>query len=129
MQKKQIGDHTEALARSWLEHRGFRFIERNFSRRVGELDLIMCDPDEHTIVFIEVRFRSDQQYGGGIASVNYAKQRKLVRTANAWLQRHGDSRTRARIDVIGICPATAHTPEPEYWQGHHMTWIVNAVEE
>lgn len=129
MQKKQQGDLAENLARSWLESHHFQFIQCNFSRRVGELDLIMLHPDEHTIVFVEVRFRADQRFGGGVASVTPAKQRRLVRTANAWLAQFATSNTHARIDVIGISPATAETPPSHYRDGYEINWVENAIEE
>lgn len=129
MQARQQGELAENLARTWLESRHFQFIQRNFSRRVGELDLIMLHPDQHTIVFVEVRYRANQRYGGGIASVTPAKQRRLVRTANAWLQRFATSATHARIDVISISPATADTPTSRYRDGHDIVWIENAIEE
>lgn len=129
MQTREQGDLAESLAQSWLQHHGYRFIQRNFNRRVGEIDLIFEHPDEHSIVFVEVRYRANQRFGGGIASVNWTKQRKLLRAANAWLQRYASSRVSARIDVIGIQPAHTSTPTERLWLGHEMTWVINALEE
>ena len=129
MQTREQGYLGESLAQSWMQHQGYRFIERNFYRRVGEIDLIFQHPDEHSIVFVEVRYRANQQFGGGIVSVNWKKQRKLLRTADAWLQLHTSSRVPARIDIIGIRPADAETPTACMWQDHEITWVVNALEQ
>ncbi|MBX2886369.1 MAG: YraN family protein [Granulosicoccus sp.] len=126
--KRARGDAAETLARHWLESKGYTTIETNFTRRVGEIDLIMQAPNTGPIVFVEVRFRKNQSHGGGVASVNYRKQQKLRRTAQAWLQRHATSRTEARIDVIAVAPAPSGYQCSEHWHGHQMTWIVNAVE-
>ena len=129
MQKKIIGDKAEAIALSWLETQGYRFIQRNYVRRVGEIDLIVKHPDEITIVFIEVRYRSSERYGGALSSVTRTKQQRLVRTANAWLQRYATSATPARIDIIAMRPEHIGTMPTQLWMGHQLDWIQNAIEE
>lgn len=129
MQKRQTGERAEKLALSWLESKGYQLIQSNYARRVGEIDLIVRHPDNTTIVFVEVRYRSSEQFGGALFSVNYAKQRRLVRTANSWLQKHASEHTRARIDVMAMRPATCDTQSSTLWQNHEIEWIKNAVEE
>lgn len=128
MQKRQQGDDSERLARLWLESKGYHFIASNFTRRIGEIDLIMRSPDGQIIVFVEVRYRANQLFGGAIASVDAHKQNKLRRTANAWLQKNADSLTHARIDVIALCPQNNDTPADDQWHGHELIWVRNAVE-
>ena len=128
MQKRQQGTAGEKLARLWLESHQYEFIGDNFTRRIGEIDLIMRSPDGQAIVFVEVRYRCNQQFGGAIASVDKRKQTKLRRTANAWLQKNADSRTPARIDVIALSPQTHATPVERQWHGCELIWIQNAVE-
>jgi len=133
MQKQVQGALGEALARDFLESEGYRFVEANFVRRVGEIDLIMLAPEDQqparTIVFVEVRYRATSRYGGALASIDWKKQRKLVRTANAWLQKHADSRDCARIDVIAIEPAEREPREGEHlWKNHYVLWLTNAIE-
>ena len=129
MHSKEQGDQYELLVWSWLEKQGFSLIDRNFVRRIGEIDLIVRDPDNSTIVFIEVRFRSTERYGGAVESVDYRKQRKLARTANSWLQRFANQKTPARIDVIALKPAHQHTPAASNWRGFEINWIKNAIED
>lgn len=129
MHKREQGARHEMLAWSWLESRGYSLIEKNYTRRVGEIDLIVRDPDNTTVVFVEVRFRASEHHGGAIGSIDFRKQRKLVRTANSWLQRYATQDTSARIDVIALRPATNTTPASTHWRGFEINWIKNAVEE
>ena len=113
MKTQQRGALGEKLAQEFLEHRGYRFVEANFTRRVGEIDLVMLAPpmasgtdasELRTIVFVEVRYRSSSGFGGAIASIDWRKRRKMIRVAKAWLQQHASSRDCARIDVIALQP-------------------------
>lgn len=78
------GEMAEALAATFLQAKGLTLIERNFRCKYGEIDLVMSQGN--TIVFIEVRLRSNALYGGAGMSINMAKQEKLRRTAEYSLQ-------------------------------------------
>ncbi|MCB5190484.1 YraN family protein [Methylobacillus arboreus] len=93
---KQRGDDAEAIAASYLETQGLTLINRNYRCRSGEIDLIMRQGD--TIVFVEVRMRSHSAFGGAAASITASKQQKLIRTAEHFLQQHGN--TACRFDAI-----------------------------
>ena len=129
MHKREQGNTAEALALSWLEHPGYELIQANYLRRVGEIDLVVRHPDQRTVVFVEVRYRRLQDYGGALASVTPRKQQRLRRTAGLWLAQYGTDRTPARIDVIALCPASAQTPLERCWQGHDLCWVINAIED
>lgn len=73
------GQAAEARAARHLESRGLRIIERNYTCRHGEIDLIARDGE--TLVFVEVRARSSNAFGGAAASITAAKRAKLTRTA------------------------------------------------
>lgn len=77
------GARAEQLARRWLQARGLKLVAQNFRCRVGEIDLIMRDGEE--LVFVEVRYRKRAQYGGGLESVDWRKQKKLINAANSFL--------------------------------------------
>lgn len=97
--KRERGAAVEAAAREHLLAQGLREIASNAGFRVGELDLVMLDGD--TVVFAEVRYRRDDRYGGGAASVDARKRRKLVLAAQAFLQRHrAYADSACRFDVI-----------------------------
>ncbi|MGD8416123.1 MAG: YraN family protein [Pseudomonadales bacterium] len=103
------GSWAEDLALADLESHGLRLLARNFRRRWGELDLVMRDT--RCLVFVEVRYRASSRWGGGLASVDRAKQRRLVRAANGYLQLHPRlAHTPCRFDVYAIT-GNQETPE------------------
>ncbi|MCP4391066.1 MAG: YraN family protein [Gammaproteobacteria bacterium] len=73
------GLRYEDQARIYLQARGLHLLNKNFSSRGGEIDLIMRDRD--TICFIEVKFRKSLAYGGAANTITISKQRKIVNTA------------------------------------------------
>ncbi len=93
------GGYYEQLAREYLEQQGLSCIKQNFRCKLGEIDLIM--QDKHYLIFVEVRYRKSEQYGGAVASISYDKQQKLVRAASFYLshtQQH--NRLACRFDVV-----------------------------
>ncbi len=75
--------------RSHLERAGLRTLASNVGYRGGELDLVMLDAAAGgTVVFVEVRYRASAAFGGGLASVDAGKRRKLVRAAQLYLLSH-----------------------------------------
>jgi len=80
------GAQAEKLAADFLQRNGLRLIESNYRCRAGEIDLIL--KDGATLVFAEVRLRSNAGFGGAAASITAAKQAKIVRTAQLYLQQH-----------------------------------------
>jgi putative endonuclease len=77
------GADAENLAAAFLERAGLKLVERNYRCRFGEIDLIARDGA--TLVFVEVRMRSSERFGGAAASITAAKQAKLLRTARHYL--------------------------------------------
>lgn len=101
MDRRAEGEAREAQARDLLERAGLRTVQRNARYRVGELDLVMLDGD--ILVFVEVRYRREHDFGGALASVTAAKQRKLGRAAASYLAQHPQHARRAcRFDVVAI---------------------------
>jgi len=106
--RRARGAAVETAAREHLQRSGLRPLAANANYRCGEIDLVMLDdtaPDgsrrEATVVFVEVRYRGDDRFGGGAASVDFRKQRKLVRAAQVFLlrnRRYADSP--CRFDVV-----------------------------
>ena len=84
--KRQLGDAAEALAADYLSRQGLRLLARNWRVRGGEVDLICADGP--VLVFVEVRLRRSAAYGGAAASIDLAKQRRLIVAARHYLQRH-----------------------------------------
>mgnify|MGYP001013580480 CR=1 FL=1 len=84
--RQQRGASVEAAARALLEQAGLRLVIGNANYRSGELDLVMRDGQ--SLVFVEVRYRRDDRFGGGAASVDQRKRRKLVLAAQLFLGAH-----------------------------------------
>ncbi len=91
------GKAAEARAAQYLESRGLVIVERNYRSRYGEIDLIARDGA--TLVFVEVRARGSNRFGGAAASITAAKRAKLTRTALHYLA--GAGRTpQCRFDAV-----------------------------
>jgi len=114
-----IGEKYENRAAAFLQDNGLNILSRNFLCKVGELDLV-CSQG-HELIFVEVRFRSHPGYGGALESITRGKQRKLIRAAQVYLQRHpAYENWPCRFDVIAISPAAAGCRED------HVQWLPNA---
>ena len=93
------GAAVEAAALAYLLQSGLRGIAANANYRFGELDLVMRDGA--TLVFVEVRYRRNARFGGGAASIDRNKRRKLVHAAQAFLAAHRQfADAPCRFDVI-----------------------------
>lgn len=101
------GQSAEEIAADFLVAQGFKIVCRNFRSRFGEIDLIAAK--DKLLVFAEVKGRYGQAYGRGAESVTFAKQRKIVRTAQWYLARK-PAEAYVRFDVLEIdlgAPAAA----------------------
>ncbi len=110
------GSAAEGMAATYLQQQGLVLVARNYRCRFGEIDLIMTEGD--TLVFVEVRMRAGDAFGGAAASITAAKQAKLLIAARHYLS--GLRREPAcRFDAVLITGT------------HHSTieWIRNAFGE
>ena len=115
---RQQGSDWENAAESFLNQRGLQTVERNYHGRCGEIDLVMLDGG--TLVFVEVRYRSNAHYGTGAASVTFTKQRRIVRAAMRFLQDEKQhARRPCRFDVVSIGMENGRTV---------MNWIRRAFD-
>lgn len=83
MTTKTAGDAAERLAEQFLLARKLKTVARNYRCRFGEIDLIMQDGE--TLVFVEVRMRVSNKFGGAGGSIHVTKQRRLIATAQHYL--------------------------------------------
>jgi len=98
---KEIGDEAEQYAATLLQSKGLKLIAKNVLFKVGELDLIM--QDDETLVFVEVRRRNSNLFGGAIGSITKTKQKRLSRAALAYLQRKGlMDKVPCRFDLVAV---------------------------
>jgi putative endonuclease len=107
----------EALAVEHLTTMGLRILHRNWRCRYGELDVIASDGATRTVVFVEVKTRTGDGYGGLANAVTPRKVRRLRRLAGLWLAGQGEHWAVVRIDVIGVRIGRRRTPEITHLQG------------
>jgi putative endonuclease len=96
---RAAGAEAERRAEAFLVSRGFRILDRNFTCKGGELDLV-CD-DAGTLVFVEVRARKSADHGAPEETIGATKRRRLVLAARHYLARM-DREPPCRFDVIAI---------------------------
>ena len=94
------GRRAEERAAQHLEARGLHVVGRNFRCRGGEIDLVCRDGA--TLVFVEVRLRSDPRFGGAAASVTVAKQGRIALAAQHYLAAHRLHDAPCRFDCVLI---------------------------
>lgn len=109
------GMRAEQLARAYLERQGLRFLESNWRCRFGEIDLVFQDVD--TIVFVEVRLRTNPRFGSAGDSIHRAKRARLLAAARSYLAR-GRERP-CRFDAVLL----------DRLDAGHLEWIRDAISE
>jgi putative endonuclease len=117
--KSHQGNIYETRACDFLESKGLSLVERNWRCRQGEIDLIMRDGA--TLVFVEVRKRSTQQFGGAGASISNSKLKKVEAAAAFYLANFARAPD-CRIDAVifDIAAASTQPTRPE--------WIKNILQ-
>jgi len=119
-QKQLIGQAAENIAADFLRAQGLDILERNYLRRMGELDIVARDRD--VLVIAEVRTRSSDRYGGAAASVDSRKQQRLIRTASQLLQQRKDlAQLRVRFDVVVVSEMEAGCGRVEWIRHAFLT--------
>ena len=114
--RAELGALGEQLAVEHLESLGLRILARNWRCRWGELDMIAAAPDR-TIVFVEVKTRTGDGFGGWEYAVTPAKVRRIRRLAGLWLAGQDQRWAGVRIDVIGVRIGRRRTPEITHLAG------------
>lgn len=97
----ETGKAAEDLALTYLTNKGLKLVERNYSCRRGEIDLIM--EDNRTLIFIEVRYRKTNTYGSALESITPQKQAKLITCASHYLTQQKINKP-TRFDAIAVSP-------------------------
>ena len=90
----------EDAAYKFLKNLGYKIIDRNFRVGYGEIDIIAIH--ENTLVFIEVKTRSSDNFGTPFEAITPWKMRPLIRTAQFYKSSHRNLPESLRIDAIGV---------------------------
>jgi putative endonuclease len=99
---KGVGSLGEEVAANFLAGKGYKILERNFRCKGGEVDIIVSDPSDKSLVFVEVKARKDLSYGVPQLAVNSFKQRQISKAALTWLSKKRQHDQNARFDVVAI---------------------------
>ena len=99
--KKIIGQSAENLAAKYLKKQGLALISKNYTTKFAEIDLIMQSND--TIIFVEVRYKTNDDFGDAASSVNKYKQKKIIRGTKEFIVKNPQfGHYNIRFDVVAI---------------------------
>lgn len=108
---RKLGDRWERYTENYLQQHGLTTLKQNFNGPRGEIDLIMQDDDQ--IVFIEVKYRTDTDFGEAFEAVTPDKQKRIIHTARCYLMQYPQyANETCRFDVVSI---TGHKPPQVLW--------------
>lgn len=100
MNNRKEGLLGEDSAIKYLQNKGYKILERNYSTKMGEIDIIA--EKDGVIVFVEVKNRENNRYGEPIEAVSKEKQRKIIASANYYIVKKKLFDHALRFDVISI---------------------------
>jgi putative endonuclease len=100
---RKIGAEGEEAAAQFLKGQGYSILERNFSTRFGEIDVIARD--KNTLVFVEVKFRRNPEFGSPQEAVTRAKILQIGRAALDYLVKKRLGNVSCRFDVVAVQPS------------------------
>jgi putative endonuclease len=95
-----IGSEGERAAAEFLEARGYRILDRNYRTRLGEIDLVA--EEGRILVFVEVKVRLNDRFGGPAAAITSAKQARIARLAQQYVMSRRLGERPCRFDVVLI---------------------------
>jgi putative endonuclease len=98
--RQRLGEIGEQMAADTLLEQGYSLLTRRFRSRFGEIDIVAKDED--TLVFVEVKARTDREFGDPADAVTVQKQRRIVRMAEEYLMLAGGPEMACRFDVVTI---------------------------
>ncbi len=111
----RLGRWGERRCERYLRNKGLRTLTRNYSCKVGELDLVMVAGDG-TLVFVEVRTRADESFGPVEATITPAKRQRVARAARHFLAVHKIEDRPLRFDVVTLILGRSGPPEIRHFE-------------
>ena len=108
----RLGTKGENLACRFLRRNGYKILYRNFRGRTGgEIDIVCRERD--TLVFVEVKSRTREDFGRPLDAVDRNKQKRISRGGLAWLRLLDDPDILFRFDVVEVIIAEGKQPRVE----------------
>ena len=99
--KRIIGNQAEDKAANYLKKQGYKIIERNYNLPCGEIDIIA--KKDKTIVFVEVKYRTNsEEFGGALGAVNKTKQKRVINAALSYIKNKKPAFDALMFDIIAV---------------------------
>src|SRR5688500_4570045 len=111
--RQSLGKLGENLACAALTQRGYAIIATRYRTKYGEIDIVARDGE--TTVFVEVKTRAGDEFGGAAAAVTAWKQRRVAQMAMDYLARHALHDTRCRFDVVTVDVVSGQAPRVQVY--------------
>jgi putative endonuclease len=119
---RPLGARGEIAAAMFLKRLGYRIVHRNYAIGGGEFDIVAIE--DRTVVFVEVKTRSTDEFGSPAQSVDRNKQEQLSRLAHLYIRRYHLQEHHARFDVIAVVwPKNARRPEIKHYRNAFPTTL------
>ncbi len=118
--RQRLGLEGEHMAATELERLGYQILDRRYRSRFGEIDLIARDGP--TVVFVEVKTKTDSRFGDPVEMVTSQKQRRLVSMAEEYVSNHALHNTPCRFDVVAIDASIAPAKITVYKDAFRPGW-------
>jgi putative endonuclease len=113
---KLLGRWGERRAEKFLSKKGLRTLCRNFSCKAGEIDLVMTDPSDRTVIFVEVKTRTSENYFPAQAAVTLEKQRRIAASAKWFLKIYDIHDRPTRFDCVALALGPKGPPEIRHFE-------------
>ena len=112
---KLLGRWGERRCERFLRRKGLKAIVRNFSCKLGEIDLVMSSAEDG-LVFVEVKSRADEKFSDAESSITPAKQTKLIRSAKYFIQTRNVENVPLRFDVVVVILGEKGKPQIRHYE-------------
>jgi putative endonuclease len=113
---KRLGCWGEKQGERFLRRKGLRTLTRNFNCKTGELDLVMADPEDGAVVFVEVKTRANEDFAPAESAVTFGKQKKMASAARFFTLKHKIENRPLRFDVVAIVLGPKGPPTIRHYQ-------------
>jgi len=112
--RDELGRRGEDEAARYLRGLGYRIVGRRERILRGDIDIVALDG--RTVVFVEVRTRSDTSHGHPAETVGFTKRRRMAELANAYIRRHQLEDASVRLDVVAVTFDACGTAIVDHYQ-------------
>jgi putative endonuclease len=113
--RARLGRWGEKRAERFLKNKGLIPLTRNYSCKLGELDVVMVDTDG-TIVFVEVRSRADETFGPAEATITAPKRERLKRAARCFVSDNRIEDRPLRFDIVTVLLGRSGRPQIRHYE-------------